>query len=77
MIMANTDETQTQLFKNNKIPTASVGENSAINAAVNAENNSLIKNDLIESKVMPADAPLMRYFDLSEEASYSYVLGYN
>ena len=67
--MANTDETQTHLIKNNKIPAASVLEKSTI--------NSLNKNDSTESKVMPTAAPLIRYFDLAEEANYSYVLGYN
>jgi hypothetical protein len=68
MIMANTDNTQAQMTTDNSNPAESFLTSSKISAATSLTN---------KSKVKKADAPLMRYFNLADEADYSYVLGYN
>ncbi len=71
--MANTDNNQTKVTADN--------ENSADSFVLSSTSNvttSLAKQrKSIEGNVMQTDAPLMRYFDLADEADYSYVLGYN
>ena len=38
--------------------------------------NELVK-EVIKEKTLKVEAPLMRYFDLVDDSSSSYVLGYN
>lgn len=71
--MANTDNTQAQMTTDNSNPADSFVTGSTSNAATSLTS----KSNATENKTMQADAPLMRYFDLADEADYSYVLGYN
>jgi hypothetical protein len=68
--MANTDNNQTltQLAENK-----STKENLSTGAVTKLTKTS----DSIAKRVIEKKSPLMRCFDLVEEANYSYVLGYN
>lgn len=46
-------------------------------SANNSVSNSVNNKKSIKSKAIQAEKPLMRYFDLIDEANSSYVLGYN
>ena len=67
--MADTDNTQAQINKNNNNP--------ADNFVTSSATNQTKDSDPINNKVIQKNSPLMRCFDLVEEANYSYVLGYN
>ncbi len=69
MIMADTDDTQVQKIKSNNSPTDSLTTSSTTSQAK--------ENPPMNKKAIQKNAPLMRCFDLVEEANYSYVLGYN
>ena len=71
--MANNDDTQAKMTTDNTNPADSFVANSAPSAATSLANES---NSTV-NKIIQKDEPLMRYFDLAEEANYSYVLGYN
>jgi len=45
-----------------------------VNSSV--KENELVK-EIIKEKVLKVETPRMRYFDLGEDSSPSYVLGYN
>jgi hypothetical protein len=49
--------------------------------ALSTSNSSVTENELvkevIKEKPIKVEAPLMRYFDLVDDSSSSYVLGYN
>jgi hypothetical protein len=51
-------------------------ENTIIPAAAKATENEILKSVIKESS-KNVEKPLIRYFDLFEDSSPSYVLGYN
>ena len=51
-------------------------EGASLTASSSVKENELVK-EIIKETVMKAEAPLIRYFDLGEDSSPSYVLGYN
>ncbi|TWX64119.1 hypothetical protein ESZ36_20850 [Colwellia demingiae] len=67
--MANTDNTQAQMTTDNI--------NSADSCVTSSTSSAADESYTTENKMMQTDAPLIRYFDLADEANYSYVLGYN
>lgn len=70
--MADIDNTQTQtqaqMTKN---------KNTKDNFSTSSVTNTTRNSDSISKKIIEKKSPLMRCFDLVEEANYSYVLGYN
>ncbi len=64
-MMANTDNTQSEFIQADNTSTAS------------SMTNVVKSNDVVNTKPSQVDAPLMRYFDITDEADHSYVLGYN
>lgn len=67
--MADIDNTQVQKTKSNNSPTDSF--TTGVTTSQAKENTPMNK------KTIQKTSPLMRCFDLVEEANYSYVLGYN
>jgi len=51
-------------------------ESASLTVSSSVKENELVK-EIIKEKVIKVEAPLIRYFDLGEDSSSSYVLGYN
>jgi len=72
MTMANTDNKQAKITSINSSVNNFVASSKTNEATSSAEEIKSIQN-----RVMKSEAPLLKYFDLAEDANYSYVLGYN
>jgi len=51
-------------------------ESASLTVSSSVKENELVK-EIIKEKEMKVEAPLIRYFDLGEDSSPNYVLGYN
>ncbi|KGJ93961.1 hypothetical protein [Colwellia psychrerythraea] len=75
--MANTDDIQAHMKSNSNSVVEHLSTDAATNIVANSVASLTKNNESIEAHNAQVEAPLMRYFDLVEEANYSYVLGYN